>query len=484
MSKVNVPNRTIFCHDNLGVLEKINTSCVDLIYLDPPFNKNRKFVAPTGSSAEGAEFSDIFREADVKHEWLLTIRQDDPDLFGFLDSTKAIGSNNYTYCYLCYMAVRLFECKRILKPTGSLFLHCDPTMSHYLKVMMDCIFDETMEQFRNEIIWERIKSAKGSQHIPVSFGRNTDTILYYAKSKKSILNPFMKLSTSESALKFDKVDDTGNRYFDDSSHIFRPQGLGNRPNLCYEWRGFKNPNPSGWVMTKERLEEEYQKGNFVIENKKLKRRKYERDYLGQPMGNLWNDIKPALGKEKIGYPTQKPLALLERIIESTTHKGSIVLDPFCGCATTCVASEKLGRKWIGIDISHKAYELVQQRFETELGLFGQKFNYKTSPPKRTDEGAKDRKQKYVYIISNPRFKDEYKVGVANDMKKRLGSYQTSDPDRAYKIEFSILTPYFNEIEKRIHSDFDNHHEWVKGDLQKIKKAIESLHKKGNKGSLI
>ena len=165
--------------------------------------------------------------------------------------------------------------------------------------------------------------------------------------------------------------------------------MGARPNLCYEWRGFVNPHPSGWRLSKERLEEEYQKGNIVIRpDGKLERRKYLKDYKGASYGNIWDDILPAAGEERTGYPTQKPLTLLERIIEASSNPGDIILDPFCGCATTCIAAESLQRQWIGIDLSVKAVELVKMRLERDLsmtedtGLLGDKVIHRTDIPTR------------------------------------------------------------------------------------------------------
>ena len=176
MNKCNVENRTIFLHDNLEVLQNINTECIDLIYLDPPFNKNKTFAAPIGSSAEGAEFKDIFREEDLKVEWLQTISEDQPELHNYLNGIKGVGKR-YNFAYLAYMAIRLIECQRILKKTGSIYLHCDPTMSHYLKTTMDCIFGE--DQFRNEIVW-RIGWVSGFKTQRRGWIRNHDTLLYYA----------------------------------------------------------------------------------------------------------------------------------------------------------------------------------------------------------------------------------------------------------------------------------------------------------------
>ena len=192
------------------------------------------------------------------------------------------------------------------------------------------------------------------------------------------------------------------------------------------------------------------------------------------MDNNWTDIPRVIGKEYVGYPTQKPLALLERIIEASSKKGDVVLDPFCGCATTCVASEKLERDWIGIDVSFKAYELVKDRIKREAPatLFKKEPSFTTKAPTRgADE---DTEIGNVYIISNPAFQGEYKVGIAKNVKSRLNSYQTSDPRRHYKLEYSIETPYFKEIENHIHDIFENNYEWVIGDLQDIIKEIEEF----------
>ena len=148
-NELNVASRTIFCKDNLDIMQGINNDSIDLIYLDPPFNKNKIFTAPIGSSAEGASFSDIFREEDVKDEWVQTIKEDNHELYHFLDGIRNV-SNHYNFCYLAYMAIRLIKCQRILKKTGSLYLHYDPTMSHYLKLLLDCVFEE--DNFRNEIV--------------------------------------------------------------------------------------------------------------------------------------------------------------------------------------------------------------------------------------------------------------------------------------------------------------------------------------------
>ena len=175
---LNVKPRTIFCHDNLQVLEGINSDCIDLIYLDPPFNKKKTFSAPIGSNAEGAEFSDIFREEDIKDEWVKSIEFVSPELHCYLLGIKTF-SNQYNYCYLVYIAIRLIECHRILKDTGSIYLHCDPTMSHYLKIVLDCIFGE--KNFNNELVWHyRTYQGKVEDYYP----KKHDVIFVYLKSSK------------------------------------------------------------------------------------------------------------------------------------------------------------------------------------------------------------------------------------------------------------------------------------------------------------
>ena len=410
----NIQNRTIFCRDNLEILQGINSNCIDLIYLDPPFNKNKVFSAPIGSSAEGASFSDIFREEDVKDEWLQTIQEDYEQIYTLLSAVNVLeGRVSYNFCYLAYMAIRLIEMHRILRDTGSIYLHCDPTMSHYLKILMDCIFGE--KNFRNEIVWYYSGGGASKR----SYAKKHDIILFYAKSHTWIFN---------------------------SDQIRVP----------YKWT-------SGQLRA-DGSKRDYSKGKLADDV------------------YIRHSVMP-WGKEHVGYPTQKPLALLKRIIQASSQEGDIVLDPFCGCATTCVAAELLDRKWMGIDVSKEAYHLVELRLKKEIAhpehLFDSQkgLHFYVSPPKRTDIEADYRAQKYVYIISNAAFPNMYKVGIAKDWKSRLNSYQTSDPDRGYKMEFHYLTPCFREIESHIHNRFESKHEWVTADLSALREAIENYKQK-------
>ena len=424
----NIINRTIFCRDNIDILRGINSECVDLIYLDPPFNKKKTFTAPIGSSARGASFRDIFKEEDLKDEWVQTIKEDHDKLHSFLNCIRDV-SNRYNYCYLCYMAIRLIECHRVLKDTGSIYLHCDPTMSHYLKLLMDCVFGEG--NFMRELIWALLNTSSGYKSKVKGWIRGHDTILFYTKSKDYTFNTLYQDHKEEYRARFKKVDENNRKYRDDRA--------GRRRQYLDETQGIK--------------------------------------YI-----DTWIDImsfqQNATTKEYVNYPTQKPLALLERIIKASSNKGDIVLDPFCGCATTCVAAEKLERQWVGIDISIKAYELVKARLKREVTNPENLFDYDKAltfspdPPKRTDKGFDRGDKKYVYIIAHKNYPNEYKVGIASNWKSRLSSYQTSDPNRNFSMEYKILTENYREIEQHVHEVFENKHEWVHAPLQEIISKIK------------
>lgn len=405
MAESNWQNRTLFHGDNLEFMRAMNSESVDLIATDPPFNKGKDFHATPDSLAKGASFQDRWSwEEEVHNEWVSQLPDNWPKVWEVINSARESWGDDMG-AFLCFMAVRLIAMRRLLKPTGAIYLHCDPTASHYLKMLMDAIFGK--DNFRNEIKWVRTSGAKLSQHAPKRWGRSTDIILFYSKTKQHVVQPFRELTQEEAENKFEHRDGRG-RYFTKGMSIWCRPSHGARPNLCYKWRGFENPHPSGWTLSKERLEEEYQKGNIVIDEKgRIERRKYEEDYPGVPTNDTWSDIPNLTGKDKerTGYPTQKPLALYERIIQASSGWGSVVLDPFCGCATTCVAAEKLKRQWVGIDIWPKVQDVVVDRLEQE-GLIAPKYTRKTTStraqylwaeelyftnklPVRTDDGKTD-----------------------------------------------------------------------------------------------
>ena len=403
MLQETIKNRTIFCRDNLDILQNINSNTIDLIYLDPPFNKKKVFTAPIGSSAEGASFKDYFREEDVKDEWLQTIKEDHIELYNFLNGIKNISSNKhylYNYCYIAYMAIRLIEMQRILKDTGSLYFHCDPTMSHYIKLLMDIIFGE--KNFRNEIVWNYGKWSNVSNY----FQRNHDIIFFYTKTPNHIFKPIYVQKRVDTIYHTNIVKGKGQLL------IYNKNEISENIIKKYKQKGYK-------II--------YVENKGVVENDTW-------TYLKNKNMNILN----SQSKERTGYPTQKPITLLERIINASSNKDDIILDPFCGCATTCVAAEKLNRQWIGIDVSHKAFDLVRKRLNKEvkgenengqrdLLNYEKEVHFTTTPPKRTDQEKDHLVKKYVYVISNPAFENMYKVGIASDYQARLNSYQTSDP---------------------------------------------------------
>ncbi len=269
------------------------------------------------------------------------------------------------------MAVRLLEMKRILKDTGSIYLHCDPTMSHYLKLIMDAIFGQN--NFRNEVTWKRRHGMSSAIHSSNRFGICTDIILFYAASNKSTFQPQYNrnhpLYVEYVKNSFRLIDDSGRKY--QATSLTNPSY---RPNLIYEYKGYKPPK-NGWMITKEKMEKWDKEGRIHFPKNKsgrLRRKSFADELKGMPIQNLWDDIQQigSHSDERTGYPTQKPLALLERIIKASSNDNDVVFDPFCGCATTMVAADRLQRQWVGIDLSSKAVELVEDRIRQDQGGVG------------------------------------------------------------------------------------------------------------------
>ena len=399
---MSVPNwapKTIWTGDNLPILRGMNSASVDLIYLDPPFNSKANYAAPIGSKAAGAEFKDTWGLSDVDAEWINLIEAKHPAVYRVLLAALTDGDKSY----LVYMAARLLELRRVLKPSGSIYLHCDPTMSHYLKLLMDAVFGRA--NFRNEIVWRRHAHSHslGSKQWPAIY----DVLLMYAGGDTWTWNtPYAPYSAEYIATSFRHKDARG-RY-----QAYPLTGA--RPGGAEAYEPWKERLPSAgraWALPRyERLpdwldlppKEAWQAlgihakldildGLRMIHWPKkatgqpaLKR--YLADAPGKIMENLWTDIGTRVGaSERVGYPTQKPLALLRRIIEASSNPRDLVLDPFCGCATTCVAADDLGRNWAGIDISPKAAELVVQRIAEHQGLF-RDIAHRRDIPKRTDLG--------------------------------------------------------------------------------------------------
>ena len=380
---MNWKDKTIFTGDNLHIMRGMNSESVDLIYLDPPFNSNANYAAPIGSEAAGAEFKDTWSLADVDITWLDLIEIKYPKLNRVIHAAMSDSDKSY----LIYMAVRLLEMHRLLKSTGSIYLHCDPTMSHYLKLVMDAIFGQ--QNFRNEITWKRRHGFSSAVHQSKRWGICTDIILFYARIPE---NDFSVQYNKEHPdylryieKNFKKVDQNGRRY--QATSLTNPAY---RPNLIYEYKGYQPPK-NGWMIKREKMEQWDKEGRIHFpsdKNGRLRRKSFVDELKGMPIQNLWDDIQQigSHSKERTNYPTQKPLALLERIIKASSNEGHVVLDPFCGCATTLVAADRLQRQWIGVDVSPKAAELVVERIKADQGLF-QDITHRDDAPQRTDLGT-------------------------------------------------------------------------------------------------
>ncbi len=306
---MSVTNRTLFIADNLNILRGINSDCIDLIYLDPPFNSKKQYKAPMGSPAEGASFKDIWTDEDIKYGWHGEIAEHNEELYQIIQASEVVYDKSMKI-YLMAMAVRLFEMKRILKSTGSIYLHCDPTASHYLKMVMDALFGK--QNFRNEIVW----CYGGRGMSKTRFNRKHDIILFYGKTQNTFFSPegASRPVAAEHVGRYNKMDDQGRKY----ARIKNRDGT------------------------------------------------YSDIYLSDVVREDWWEVPFVRGKERTGWPTQKPLALLERIIKASSNEGDVVLDPFCGCATACVAAEQLQRQWIGIDISPSAEVITKIRLQDEV----------------------------------------------------------------------------------------------------------------------
>ena len=406
----NFPDNTLYEMDNLEVLRGMNSETVDLIATDPPFNTKRNRSGTAGFYEDRWKWGDKRTPPDqwkwneVHPIWLESIKDDNPALSQAIEAARVTHADD-TAAFLCFLSVRLLEMHRILKDTGSIYLHCDHTANAYIRMCMDAIFGKN--NFRNEIIWERASSrAKGCQHPSKAFGKDTDTIFYYSKSKSATHNVITRpLTETEMEEKFPDIDEKGRRY-NTEVPIFRAPSMGERPNLCYEYKGFRNPHPSGWRVSRDNLKAMDEAGDIIWrEGKSPLRKSYADDYDGKPIGTLWINIPIAGGKERTGSPDQKPLKLYKRIIKAGSNEGDLVLDPFCGCATTIIAARNLNRRWVGIDRRLDAkYHVVcriaginkkeRERLESQPDfadwvqnqMAKYEAHYRSDAPERTDNG--------------------------------------------------------------------------------------------------
>jgi len=382
-----MPENTLYYGDNLEVMRKyLPDECIDLVYLDPPFNSNRDynllFREQSGEPAQGQikAFTDTWQWSERAYdEFCQTCSK--PALVELVQGfVRTLGRNDLT-AYLVMMAPRLVELHRVLKPTGSLYLHCDPTASHYLKVMLDVIFGA--RNFRNEIVWKRTGAHGGAKR----WGPVHDIILFYTKSDQYLWNRVYEPLDRDYIEGFYRYTDERGRY-----QLVSLTGAGvTKGDSGKPWRGV-DPTQVGrhWAVPQSIVEQLVGKeraqqmsvqekldlldsAGYIVWPARGRVPRYKR-YLemseGNPIQDVITDIQPigAHARERLGYPTQKPLALLERILQASSNEGDIVLDPFCGCGTAIVAAQKLNRRWIGIDITHLAIALIKYRLSDMFDL--------------------------------------------------------------------------------------------------------------------
>ncbi len=371
MPPPNFANRTLFHGDNLPFLRALNGESVQLIATDPPFNKGRDFQATPDSLAAGAKFQDRWSWADdVEDEWVDRIAAGWPHAMNVINGSRESYGGDMG-AFLCFMAVRLIEMRRVLRNDGSIYLHCDPTASHYLKLLMDAIFGG--KNFRNEIVWTYGQSARGAKAIASQFARNHDIVLFYGKSARRRFNRVNVVVRHP-------VDRLPSHIRMDGTGAFKTSPRGDYTDESVrrlEAEGRIHRTSNGNIRIKYPLQVE---NGFVLEPKAV--------------GSSWTDIPDMMHAprgERTGYPTQKPLALYERIVSASSDPGDFVLDPFAGCATTPIAAERLGRQWIAMDMWEGAYEIVRRRIEEccqSAGEANPQIHLETEPPERTDGAGK------------------------------------------------------------------------------------------------
>ena len=383
MSRLNFHNRTLYHGDNLAFLRGMNSETIHLIATDPPFNKNQDFHATPNSLAAGARFKDRWRWDDDVHEtWTDSIKDDWASVWQVIEVARAAYGDDMA-AFLCWLGVRLMEMRRVLRPDGSLYLHTDDTAFAYLKLLLDAIFGA--ENMRGQIVWRRY----GSHNDAKKYGRVYDMLLFYAKDGVGVWNGAWAPLDKDYVRRAYRHRDQRGRFATAPLHTGGLKGGGYE----YEFRGHHRT----WRYPEDRMRQLEAEGRIHQSETgggPPRRKVYLSESKGRQASNVWSDIKSLAGshKERTGYPTQKPLALYERIIEASSNAGDFVLDPFCGCATTPIAAERLKRQWVGIDIWDGAFDMVKQRFTRDTILRADdqhhvalpQIHYSAEPPRRSD----------------------------------------------------------------------------------------------------
>jgi len=364
---------TLYYGDNLDILRRyIKDETVDLVYLDPPFKSNQDYNVlfaeqnGTRSAAQIKAFEDTWHWDDESARAYQEVVETGPEQVSkVMQAFRTFLDRNDMLAYLSMMAPRLVELRRALKPTGSIYLHCDPTASHYLKLLLDAIFNPW--NFRNEAVWKRSDAHSDARQGAKHFGRIHDVILFYSKSDTPTFNSlYTRLPRTTIEKWYRNVEEQTGRHFN-KADVTGPGGAA-KGNPHYEWHGVTRY----WRYSSERMQKLEAQGRLVYSKSGMV---YEKRYLDESKGvsiqDWWDDISMLRGisasGERLGYPTQKPEALLERIIGASSNEGDVVLDPFCGCGTAVAVAQKLKRQWIGIDITHLAITLIRHRLKDTFG---------------------------------------------------------------------------------------------------------------------
>ena len=366
------PKNTICEGDNLDYLRSFPDNSFDMIYGDPPYNSNRNYAAPAGTEAEGTAFKDFWSWSDISEEIFFELGVKYPELAQFLSSIdKGHSKGMKAYCVM--MAIRLIEMERVLKDTGTIYIHCDHAAVSYLKVLMDFVFGK--KNFRNQIGWERsVSNKRTTKNLP----NNCDHILRYTKTNEFIWNKdYASLPPDENFLKkFNKNDNDGKGSYKLMDFNYPKAYLndGSRSWRTYNILGITD----AWRWDKDRAAEGIKNGIIIRRNNTIYYKIYLSDSGGKQLSNIWTDIPNIKTRmlESTGFKTQKPRELLRRLIQLSSNEGDLILDPFCGAGTTCIESQSLNRRYIGIDVSYKTVTFIRDRLEKELGLFN---NIETKP---------------------------------------------------------------------------------------------------------
>jgi len=375
---MNKKENKLYYGDNLDVLRKyIKDETIDLCYIDPPFNSKRNY---------NQIYNNIGKEDKAQAQAFVdTWTWDDEAIKGYSEITNNAGGVKFTkqcidliiglkkvlgegslMAYLISMTLRVNEIYRVLKPTGSFYLHCDSTANHYLKIIMDTIFCVNNGEYQSEIVWRRTTAHGNAKQGSKRFEVNFDTIFFYTKGDEYIFNTsYMPFKEEQIEKQYNKVDSQGRKY-----RYVTPTAAKGGGDTSYEFHGVKPPNGRYWAYSKANMEKFYEEGKLYFSNTGQPYIKYYLDERpGVAVMSFWDDVKPMspTSSERLGYPTQKPEALLERIIKASSNEGDIILDAYCGCGTTVAVAQQLKRKWIGIDITYQSISLILKRVKEHFG---------------------------------------------------------------------------------------------------------------------